>query len=132
MNRSCTVDLTPDRTAPAFARTLVRGLLTQWGMTDEAAVDAACVVVTELVTNAVEHAGAAAPVTVAVEDDGALRLWVADTSAAVPEQRPADDADDGGRGLVLVEALGRRWGVEPWHSGKRVVVELHWDREVSA
>ena len=130
MNRSCTVDLSPDRTAPAFARALVRGLLEQWGVADEAAVDAACVVVTELVVNAVEHAATGDAVTVAVEDDGVLRLWVADGAAAVPEQRPpSSDLDDGGRGLALVDALAARWGVEAWHGGKRVVVELAWDRE---
>jgi len=57
-----------------------------------------------------------------------LKVHVRDGSAALPQQRPAHDDDEVGRGLALVEALSDAWGVEPvcdeGGSGKAVWFEL--------
>jgi two-component sensor histidine kinase len=68
-------------------------------------------VVTELVTNAVEH-GKGDKVRFALTccESGALRVEVDDYSAGAPQVgRPDQDAERG-RGLVLVEALTDAWG----------------------
>ena len=84
--------------------------------------------VTELVTNAVRHAGAGPErllqvellhrpgwVAVAVADDGPGHRW-----------RPAPAAGDetGGWGLFLVDRIAARWGVEHATSGRRVWFEI--------
>ncbi|QMU75145.1 ATP-binding protein [Streptacidiphilus sp. PB12-B1b] len=45
---------------------------------------------------------------------GTVRVEVSDACSAVPVVRGADEPEvaDGGRGLVLVEALAQAWGVE--------------------
>jgi two-component sensor histidine kinase len=68
--------------------------------------------VSELATNAVRHAGT--PVfTVQVELDsaeGRLRVGVSDTGPGVPLPRTPDVGDEHGRGLQLVATLADRWG----------------------
>ncbi|WP_234354483.1 ATP-binding protein [Streptomyces sp. NRRL WC-3618] len=59
-----------------------------------------------------------------------LRIEVADTSEKMPQPRTAGDDEESGRGLVLVEALADKWGVEPrsregqYAPGKTVWFEL--------
>jgi two-component sensor histidine kinase len=70
-------------------------------------------VVTELVSNAVRHAGG--DILLVIEDTGgARRVEVWDTSAAPPRMQ-ADSLDaESGRGLVLVDTLSTTWG---WSAG---------------
>jgi signal transduction histidine kinase len=79
--------------------------------------------VSELASNAVRHAGT--PFTVSLQCDGTIvRVEVADDSSGMPvAQRPPPDAITG-RGLLIVDALATRWGVEPTSSGKTVWFEL--------
>jgi anti-sigma regulatory factor (Ser/Thr protein kinase) len=85
--------------------------------------DVAQLLVSELVSNAHEHAGGDALLDVAV-DDCCLRVDVVDESPQVPAPRPAGGDDERGRGLMLVEALSSRWGATPWPSGKTMWFEL--------
>jgi anti-sigma regulatory factor (Ser/Thr protein kinase) len=93
----------------------------------EAQVDdaIAAIVASELVTNAVLHG--AAPVTLAVDWDGVCMLvQVSDGApdvAAVKAPRP-DPAKLGGRGLMLIENICRRWGVAAHPVGKMVWAEF--------
>ncbi len=77
----------------------------------------AILVASELVTNAVMHG--AEPITLAADWDGVcVYLHVSDgtpDTAAVKAQAPHPD-HTGGRGLILVETLCRRWGAD----GKKV------------
>jgi anti-sigma regulatory factor (Ser/Thr protein kinase) len=84
----------------------------------------AVLLVSELVTNAVRHAGS--PLTVAVSiGRAAVRVEVRDRSPRLPALREQHKAEDEwGRGLVLVDALANRWGAERLPSGKRVWFEL--------
>src|SRR5688572_4719016 len=59
-------------------------------------------VVTELATNALRHAGT--PFTVSVTVDGQVAIEVSDGSGAVPAPRESA-SDEDGRGLQLVDAL---------------------------
>lgn len=80
-------------------------------------------VVTELVANAVRHAGTDVWVRLVPLARG-LRLEVADASVRPLRTRPHAQDAEGGRGLVLVDALATRYGVEADAHGKRVWAEL--------
>jgi hypothetical protein len=58
--------------------------------------------------------------------DGLLRLEVSDAGSGRPEVQAPGDEETGGRGLLLVEALAHRWGVEERVGGigKTVWAEL--------
>jgi anti-sigma regulatory factor (Ser/Thr protein kinase) len=81
-------------------------------------------VISELVTNSVRHAGldATEPVQRSVRVRGdTVRVAVRDPGPGfVPPAAPQDPAHVGGWGLVLVEQLATRWGVE--HDGEANVV----------
>jgi anti-sigma regulatory factor (Ser/Thr protein kinase) len=73
-------------------------------------------VISELVTNSVRHAGldAQQPLRLSVNVEGDLiRIAVRDPGPGFePPPPPTDPAHVGGWGLVLVEQLSERWGVE--------------------
>ena len=80
--------------------------------------------ISELVTNSVRHAGldASQPLQLSVAADGDLvRLAVRDPGPGFDAPPPPTDPNHvGGWGLVLVEQLAERWGVE--HDGEATVV----------
>ncbi|MFG2553600.1 ATP-binding protein [Streptomyces sp. NPDC048581] len=71
------------------------------------------VCVSELLTNVIAHVGEATPVTVRLfrAPDGCTRLEVTDPDAHawLIARRPGED-DETGRGLLLLDAITRRWG----------------------
>ena len=86
--------------------------------------DDAALVLSELVGNAVRY-GHGETVRVALQRDGAtLHIAVDDGSAALPVPREVDWDAEGGRGLLIVEALSRRWGTSPREIGKTVWAEV--------
>jgi serine phosphatase RsbU (regulator of sigma subunit) len=170
------------------ARRMALETFRDWGM-DSAQAELACLLVSEVVTNAVLHTAAASsphrelaefsldpappsPVTAAVAAaqtagtpaapasaaaaaassweaplpviipgrppfstirDFAIRLrrgssavWVEvfDTDMRLPRIRSAEESDEGGRGLYLVEQLATRWGSRPTRNGKAVWFEM--------
>jgi anti-sigma regulatory factor (Ser/Thr protein kinase) len=126
MRRSTSVDLTLDLTAPHAARSVTCTVLRHWGITDDDALEAATIVVSELVTNALSHVGddgGAATLTLDLSG-GVLHVGVRDGSVAVPRMRTARPDDTSGRGLSIVEQLSTRWGTESHPDGKRVFAEL--------
>ena len=86
--------------------------------------DDAAIVVSELATNAVLHARSDFTVEVSLKD-GNVRLSVIDASAQPPVVQVPSSSTISGRGLVLVAALGARWGTSPVGDGKEVWVEFH-------
>jgi anti-sigma regulatory factor (Ser/Thr protein kinase) len=114
--RSAHLRLPAQPTAPARARRFVTATLAAW---DVDGGDDAVLAVSELATNALLHARTPMTVTLA-EDEGGLRVSVADESPAAPKQR-AYSVDSGtGRGLRLIETLASAWGVESAADGKVV------------
>ncbi|MBE8473695.1 SpoIIE family protein phosphatase [Streptomyces justiciae] len=111
----------------ASARSFVRDTLQGWGFAD--IVDDAVVLTSELVTNAVVHAGTAADVLCLRSDDG-VRIEVADRypEREIPLQgHPATMGSpdrEGGRGLQLCAALAGRWGVDYTPTHKQVWFQL--------
>ncbi|MFJ6351735.1 SpoIIE family protein phosphatase [Streptomyces sp. NPDC092046] len=111
----------------ATARAFVRDTLQGWGYAE--IVDDAVVLTSELVTNAVIHAGTAADVLCLRADDG-VRIEVADRypEREIPLQQGRSMAGpdrENGRGLLLCAALATRWGVE--YSPTRKHVWFHLD-----
>src|SRR5687768_16987549 len=88
--------------------------------------DTAMLLVSEVVTNAVLHAGTAIRVTVRVES-ASVRVEVRDGSVALPSRRHYDDGAATGRGLELVDLLATRWGTEQESNGKVVWFEVSID-----
>ena len=92
-----------------------------WGCDD--AIPDAELLVSELVTNAVLHARSATRVT--IERDGTtLRFSVYDASPTRPRLRDYGPEAVTGRGLLLVDRIARRWGVDPQDAGKCVWFEM--------
>ncbi|MFD8301903.1 SpoIIE family protein phosphatase [Streptomyces sp. NPDC059690] len=111
----------------ATARSFVRDTLQGWGFAD--IVDDAVVLTSELVTNAVVHAGTSADVLCLRTDEG-VRVEVADRypEREIPLQgSPVNMGSpdrEGGRGLQLCAALAGRWGVEYTPTHKQVWFQL--------
>ncbi|WP_073949334.1 ATP-binding protein [Streptomyces kebangsaanensis] len=81
-------------------------------------------VISELVTNAVQYADTGS-VSLAVRlDEDVLRIEVCDTSPVLPQPGLPDADGEGGRGLFLVAALSDRYRAEPTESGKRCWAEI--------
>ncbi|MFF7976003.1 ATP-binding protein [Streptomyces sp. NPDC007905] len=89
------------------------------------AVQDAQLVVSELVTNAVQHAPGPCALRLELSPDAAaLRITVMDTSAEPPRQRPPDPRRIGGHGLQLVNMLSDGLEVTPLTRGKRVTTTV--------
>lgn len=82
-------------------------------------VSDALLVASELATNAVRHARGPFRAVV-VPGDGQIRLEFHDTSPANPRLRLSLTSEVDGRGLVIVDRVARRWGVDE-HTGRKVV-----------
>jgi Histidine kinase-like ATPase domain len=114
----------------------VRDTLQTWDVTGGAAdshelVDDAVLLTSELVTNAVVHAGTPVQVTCRLTDD-AVEVVVRDGQPArlVPEAAEDELSEaerTGGRGLLLPAALASAWGVAYGHSSKAVWFRLGLD-----
>jgi anti-sigma regulatory factor (Ser/Thr protein kinase) len=113
--------LPPRAASAALARELVTERCAAWGFSS--LCDDIALVVTELVANAVRHAGTEIEISVAEIEHG-VRLEVRDGSTRPLRPRAALSSDEGGRGLLLVDALSNRYGVLGEPEGKRVWVEL--------
>ena len=84
----------------------------------------AALLTSELVTNAVRYGGSRATLE-ARRPGGVLRVSVEDDSPELPEEGLAPPfSAESGRGVMLVDALSARWGVEARPGGKRVWFEL--------
>ncbi|WP_406730855.1 SpoIIE family protein phosphatase [Streptomyces sp. NBC_01794] len=111
----------------ATARAFVRDTLQGWGYAD--VVDDAVVLTSELVTNAVVHAGTSADVLCLRTEDG-VRVEVADRypEREIPIQGTGlslgSPDRENGRGLLLCAALASRWGIEYTPTYKQVWFQL--------
>lgn len=92
------------------ARRAVKRLLTSRGASPEL-VDNAVLLVSEVVTNAVLHAGTELVVAAKASANGA-RVGVTDFSPVVPSARHHGEEASTGRGMLLVEAMSSRCGTK--------------------
>jgi anti-sigma regulatory factor (Ser/Thr protein kinase) len=123
---SATTTLPPDPTSARACRRFLVGALEQWGA-DEFADDAV-LLLSELVTNAVLHAGTEIVVAVRLKTAArgrVLRIEVRDGNPRLPAVRRYSMLSGTGRGLALVDGTARKWAAEALPSGgKRVWFEL--------
>jgi len=111
--------LPPISGAARHARTMITEACLRWDIGH--LIGPACIVVTELVTNAVQHAGTA--MTVRLCRRGRyLLMAVEDGSVGPPRAQPMPGPDDptSGRGLALVKLTALHWGSLPTGAGKVV------------
>ncbi|MEU4000314.1 SpoIIE family protein phosphatase [Streptomyces fungicidicus] len=108
--------------AVGHARRFTRRTLRSWGVTAD--MDAALLVVSELVTNALVHTEGQVRLDITLVNDR-LRLAVADASPRTPAKPTSIGWEaTGGRGILLVEAVSAAWGTLPVSGGKQVWAEF--------
>jgi anti-sigma regulatory factor (Ser/Thr protein kinase) len=120
-----------DRTASVI-RDTVRRILGEWEIELDS-VDTALLLACELVTNALkfgsdarpsEYRGAADAAHISAtlwHRPGLLKIEVTDQSMKPPVMRSADSSEESGRGLILVDALCRKWGYFIPSPGRKTV-----------
>ncbi|OLZ74170.1 sodium/proline symporter [Streptomyces sp. IMTB 2501] len=118
-DRVASWSLPSDPAAVAHARDLAVQKLTEWGMPDLTFTTE--LIVSELVTNAIRHA--AGPVCLRLIRDRGLICEVSDASSTAPRLRHARTTDEGGRGLLIVAQMARRWGTRYTKTGKIIWTE---------
>jgi len=106
-------------TSSVAARNFVGGMLEGWGRGD--LLEDAVLLTSEVVTNAIVHAGTDLVVTVGLDGPRA-RVAVRDDDVTAPRKR--EPTLESGRGLTLVEALAGSWGTFSYGDGKAVWFEL--------
>jgi anti-sigma regulatory factor (Ser/Thr protein kinase) len=102
------------------ARVLVREALISWRLND--LIDDVVLMASELAGNAAIHGAGPIALELSLGPEAAGR-WVllcevADTCPVLPRLEHAGPMDEGGRGLVLVDALSDAWGARPSATGK--------------
>lgn len=109
--------LDPAPSSASEARRLVREAVTSVDRTD--LLEVGELLISEVVTNAVVHAGTPVDVEVTVGADG-LRAEVSDGSRRLPAVRDQAALAGTGRGLHMLEQLVDSWGVQVRGAGKTV------------
>ncbi len=113
-------EFTCDPGAARAARELVTTALRVWNLDDLSEI--AELLTTELVTNAILHAGTPVRVVAHRSTPEVVVVKVFDGSPRLPSRSPrASDPDaERGRGLFLIDQLANCWGAEPADGGKVV------------
>jgi len=103
--------LPPDARSPAEARRTLEALRVSL---DDPVVDDAALLVSEVVSNSVRHAGLGAADAIEVRVRGSRAMLHVDVIDPGPgfEPRVRPRTDDGGWGLWFLDQLATRWGVE--------------------
>lgn len=123
LRESWTVWRVPE--AVRHARRFTRRTLRSWGVPGEA--DAALLVVSELVTNALVHTDGQVRLDLTLINNR-FRIAVADNSPRTPIKPTSIGWEaTGGRGILLVEAMSAAWGTVPVSGGKQVWSEILLD-----
>jgi anti-sigma regulatory factor (Ser/Thr protein kinase) len=127
-DRSAAETFHPTVGAPRDVRRFVAATLRRWGHGN--LCDTAELLVSEVVTNVVVHAGTPGEAVLVELPDG-VRIAVTDTGRQLPDPRDPSPAEPDGRGLGIVAMLSRRWGVEVEDATKTVWFELEGIRDAS-
>jgi anti-sigma regulatory factor (Ser/Thr protein kinase) len=105
--------------AASTARAEARAMCDDLG--EVALVDDVVLVVSELVTNAVQHGQGEIVLELEVQGERVL-VTVADDGPGEPQlPDPVAHGAEGGRGLALVAAVAQEWGVHPAAEGGKAV-----------
>ena len=122
-SRNAQIDLPPIPPSVTVARHLVLELLRSWNAPQDR--EDAALLVTELVSNVVDHVRGEANLTLELEfSDEWLRIAVIDGSSIRPVVQELSQDRPRGRGMRMVESIADRWGADEHLGGKRVWFEL--------
>lgn len=127
-HRSARMEFEASYASPRRTRAFVGSTARGWGLGDVGSL--AELLVSEVVTNAVEHGTSGGTVEIMALPAG-LRVEVSDRSTGLPELQHPTDQEPTGRGLAIVDQLSRWWGVERNSAGKTVWFEVD-DLDVSS
>jgi len=119
--QTMTCQFGPDPAEARRARARLRGKLAAWN-TDEDTEQAAELVVSELVTNAIRYG--APPMWLRVIKDLSISVEVHDGSPVAPRLRHPGTLDENGRGLGIIGRLVQAWGTRHTPEGKIVWAEM--------
>jgi anti-sigma regulatory factor (Ser/Thr protein kinase) len=115
-------------TAPRHAREATRKALCSWGLEDH--IDAAQIIISELVTNAIRHG--TGPIETRISCEGRhLHVEVHDDGPGRPVRRHATAEDESWRGLTVIDGLMQPYGGslvvvnDETGDGKTVCVSIH-------
>jgi anti-anti-sigma factor len=115
--------LLPLSSAASQGRRMCAELCEEWAAPEF--THRACVVVSELVSNAVKHARTPMILTLTTGERH-LHIAVRDRSGAPPA--PVEESERGGRGLLLIAGFSSSWGTAPTTDGKVVWAVLRRSR----
>jgi hypothetical protein len=119
MDRRYELRLTAEPSRFGVVRRIVQAHLRHWHLA--AVTDQTLLGITELLANVHQHVGANAPCTLRLRAaTDTLTVEVCDDSPNLPQARAPEPLDSGGRGLSIVAALCKEWGVQLSETGKTV------------
>lgn len=87
-----------------------------WGLADLA--DSVRLLLTELLTNAIQHTNGARVDTRLSYSDGILEIEVSDLGNGRARLKKPDEQQENGRGLMIVDSLALDWGTRPRSGNK--------------
>ncbi|MFD3682494.1 PAS domain S-box protein [Streptomyces sp. NPDC058613] len=120
---SRTVVLAARPSSVGEGRRFLRSALAAWDGVDDQLCETACLLASELLSNAVSHG--CGPVRLRLRRAGReLSVEVCDGSPVLPQARFAPPDAESGRGLLLVDSLAESWGTLPTTEGKAVWFSL--------
>jgi anti-anti-sigma regulatory factor len=128
IGRQLSAHLEPVVGAARRARELVTDGCARWDL--PALAGAACIAVTEMVNNVVAHARTSMTVRIGLRE-GLLHVAVRDYSPRAPSYAGlVPPTSPGGRGLLLIDTVARRWGTSLLDDGKVVWAVLYPEDEL--
>jgi serine phosphatase RsbU (regulator of sigma subunit) len=107
------------------ARQELRAIMHDWASPDQ--VDAAVLLASELLANVLVHTdveGALVAAMSGTPGSRRLRIEVADRSDELAHRRSPGELASSGRGLILLDLLSDRWGMQPRGDGKAIWFDL--------
>jgi anti-sigma regulatory factor (Ser/Thr protein kinase) len=115
-----TMRLTVGEHAPRHVRRIVRSFLEEWRMPELS--DAVELAVTELLANVVRHVSDRRCALLLLRQPTGVRVEVTDGCDRLPSLPAVLDTEaETGRGLVLLDAVVGKWGVEAVRGGGKTV-----------
>ncbi|MHA6757785.1 SpoIIE family protein phosphatase [Streptacidiphilus sp. PAMC 29251] len=109
----------------AGARQELRSIMHDWATQDQ--VDAAVLLASELLANVLVHTETEAVLVAGMTGPAGtrrLRIEVADRSDELAHRRSPGEMASSGRGLILLDLLSDRWGMQPRGEGKAIWFDL--------
>ncbi|MFF3331123.1 ATP-binding protein [Streptomyces sp. NPDC002888] len=114
------MSLTVGEHSARHIRRIVRSFLDEWGLADLS--DAVELATTELIANVVRHVPDRRCTFLLLRQTEGIRVEVTDGGPELPCAPSEVSLEaEGGRGLMLLDAVVDKWGVSPWPSAGKTI-----------